>query len=427
MRFIIITFLLFIASGSLAQNSIPVIKASSKIVDIRDGLHFKKGYWYIMPEKRPDSYFVELPYKEHRVAFITDSDSISFDVKYGEVYDFIILLNNKDSCYTRIVTAYKKVISVTGDHLPPDTIPFTIGNNSKIYFKAKINDSEPLNVQFDLGAGGCVIKKSSIDKVKMNFDGSITLRNSDGINVVPYSSSNRLKIGSLEWDSIDFAVADNMTWREDIIVGNSLFQAKVFEINYDKKVILIYDTLPHLDPGYSKYDIILDGGTVPFLQGSLTINGEKTEGWFMFDTGAYTTILLTSSIPMTHKMYVEARKMLGLNRKKIVLLSPQLTVGTHSFSDFNYTVEKPGGDSALLGLLGNDLLKRFNVLIDNRNGHLYLKPNSLVNEPYANPEYYAVRVGSVILVLLIALILFIFYRRKRKKRQRRTGAIPDKI
>ena len=406
--------LLVLGQFIFAQSNLPIIRATSRSVTIRDGLHFKKQYWYIFPERKPDYYYVEIPGKEHKVTFLTDQDSISFDVKYGGEYNFIILLNNRDSCYTRIVAKYKSLISYTPNHIAAgdDTIPFTIGNNSKVYLKGTINNSEPLNIQLDLGSMGCIIKKSSVKKVEMIFNRSVTLTNSDGTNDVPLSEGNILQIANLKWDSIAFAVADNMTSREDLIIGNSLFLAKVIEINYDKKIIIIHDTLPSRYTSYSRHGLILDGGIVPFIQGSLTINSKTMTGWFMFDLGAYTTILQTNKISAAHKMFVEAKKMIGINSKAI---SPQLTIGNDAFSDFNYTTQKPGADDQHLGLLGNDLLKRFNVILDNRNGYIYLKPNSLVNAPYANPEYYVVRVIAGILILMMPLIVFIRYRRKKRR------------
>jgi hypothetical protein len=78
----------------------PVIRATSNIVDIRDGSDFRKGHWRISPEIRPDIYTTFK--KENRVTFLTDLDSISFLVKPDETYDFIILLNGKDSAVTQI-------------------------------------------------------------------------------------------------------------------------------------------------------------------------------------------------------------------------------------------------------------------------------------------------------------------------------------
>jgi hypothetical protein len=288
-----------------------------------------KHHWLVMPEKKPDYYYVEIPEKPHQVTFITDLDSISFNVEYEKEYDFIILMNNRDSCHTRIVTKYKspdryKSIAAPGS---PDTIPFTIGDNSKIYFKGRINNSDILDIQFDLGSGGTIIKKSSVQKVKMIFDDSVILSNSDGINKVPASKSNTLHIENLEWDSIYISVADNMTSREDMITGNRLFNNKIVEIDYDKKIMIIHDSIPVIDTSYSRHDIILDGNVVPFIEAALLFKSRNKRGWFLFDTGAYTTILNNEHIPAANKILYEAKKMIGLDNRTLV---PSLTIGDHT-------------------------------------------------------------------------------------------------
>ncbi|MBK9736526.1 MAG: hypothetical protein IPO92_16830 [Saprospiraceae bacterium] len=52
-----------------AQHQLPIIRANSKNVSVLDGEHFRKGYWYIMPELKPDFYLVENPKKPHKVIF----------------------------------------------------------------------------------------------------------------------------------------------------------------------------------------------------------------------------------------------------------------------------------------------------------------------------------------------------------------------
>lgn len=89
------TFLWLLAAVPVcAQNKLPVIRATSKVVDVIDGDDFRKGAWYIMPEKKPDLYYVSIPHKPHRVMFRTNKDSIAFDTRYGGIYDFIIVLKN---------------------------------------------------------------------------------------------------------------------------------------------------------------------------------------------------------------------------------------------------------------------------------------------------------------------------------------------
>ena len=61
-----------------AATSTTTIKARSRAVTIIDGTHVKKDYWYVMPERNPDVYYVEIPRHPHTVTFATDVESISF-------------------------------------------------------------------------------------------------------------------------------------------------------------------------------------------------------------------------------------------------------------------------------------------------------------------------------------------------------------
>jgi len=408
---LIVALLLLPTLTTFAQRLLPVIRATSKTVDILDGNHLKKGYWAIMPERKPDYYFVEIPQKNNRVTFITDQDSISFETVYGKDYDFIILLNGKDSCFTRISARYRNLVPFTRKKTGAglDTIPFRLGDNSKIYLKGSLNGSQPLDIQLDLGAGGSVIKKASIDKVKMNFDQTTTLHNTDGSNKVPFSSRNLLQIGDLAWDSVSIAVADNMTHREDLIVGNSLFRDKILEIDYDKMILVIHDTVPGHSASYSRQDLVLDGGVIPFIEASLTKGGQTQKGWVMFDTGAYTTILNSQDVPIPYRILGELTQMAGSSSKRFI---PKLSIADQEFSGFNYNVQDMG-KNGLHMILGNDLLKRFNTILDNRSGYLYLKANSLAQLPYGRRgEYYLVMIAVAAFLLTALIVLFIRMRKK---------------
>lgn len=404
--------LLLQSQYALAQNVLPVIKATSKTVDIRDGNHFKKGYWAIMPERKPDYYYAELPRKNQKITFITDQDSISFDVTYGNEYDFIILLNGKDSCYTRISARYKHFNAFTrkATGAAPDTIPFTLGDNHKVYVNAKLNGSEVKNIQLDLGAGGTIINKTSVKKVKINFNGKVTLANSDGVNQVPSASKNLLQIGNLVWDSVGIVVAHNMKNYEDLIIGNSLFRDKILEINYDKKILVVHDTLPPQIASYSRHNVILDGGVIPYIEVSLAAGNKKQTGWVMFDTGAHSSIINSADVPLTYRIMTELAGMVGLGDA----IAPKLDIGKYQLSGFKYKTRNMGGGEGLKMILGSDLLKRFNLIFDNRNGHLYMQPNSLTNTPYGKrDEYYAVRFVVAVLGLIILIVLF---KKTRKKK-----------
>jgi hypothetical protein len=384
---------LLCARPAWAQDAVPLVRAHSRVVTITDGLHVKKNYWYVMPERRPDVYFVEIPLEPHTVMFTTDVESIHVPVTHGSQHEFVIRLDDGVEARTQVRAAFKSLLSHRRTGLAHaggvDTIPFTLGDNDKIYVKGRLNGGPTLDFQFDLGAGGSVIKKTSVSKVQMQFDGTAHLHNSDGDNVVPSSSANRLEIAGLTWDTVPFVVGDNMTRREDALIGNALFQDKVLEIDYDRMVIAIHDTLPALSPEWIKQDMILDG-VVPYVRGTLSINDAPRNGWFLLDTGAYTSILNSERLSAFSKAAGEWWRMLGGRHR-----GPALWVGGRVFGKPNYSVGPYNNDTSALGLLGNDVLKRFNLIIDNRRGFAYFRPNQHLAESFRNPEYYLVRVLSL--------------------------------
>jgi hypothetical protein len=99
-NFILIAAALFIQCSLFAQKELPVIKANSTHVDILENDKLLKNTsWTIEPEKELDIYGT----CAKKVTFRTDLDAITFEIN-PEIreYDFIILLNGKDSARTQI-------------------------------------------------------------------------------------------------------------------------------------------------------------------------------------------------------------------------------------------------------------------------------------------------------------------------------------
>ncbi|MES1219675.1 MAG: hypothetical protein ABUT20_29515, partial [Bacteroidota bacterium] len=364
-----IATLLILLGNAVSAQGIPLIKAQSTDVDIRDGLHFKKGSWHLMPEMKPARYYVELPAKEHRVIFYTDIDSAVFDIASGGVYNFIILLNGKDTCYTQIIAAPKEVVAYKSERHTsegiPDTIPFTIGSDNKIMIRASINHSDSMNLRFDLGTSYSAIKSASLKKANISF------ANDNG----PVSNKTQLNIAGLVWDSVRFHQYDHdMSSREDGIVGNSLFQDKIVEINYDNKWIIVRDTLPMMDTSYSRHEMILNDN-IPMMQASLATKDTSATTWFVFDTGNSGNGWIDDSTASRFQLYRGVNKIISWGDRVFVKI-PELRVANLSFLNVSATLAKRGTHTKDISLLGNSLLKRFNVVIDNRNGFIYLKPNS---------------------------------------------------
>ena len=71
-----------------------------------------------------------------------------------------------------------------------------------------------------------------------------------------------------------------------------------------------------------------------------------------------------------------------IKTKKAIL--PQLTIGKHRFTDVPIGFFAGALGKQRISVLGCGLLKRFNILIDQKNDLLYLQPNQFVDHPFGN-------------------------------------------
>lgn len=105
-RIIINLFFVIIANNTFAQlEKMPVIKANSKTVHIRDGENYTENAWTISPEINPDVYTTN----NNTVTFYTDIDSIFLIIVPNKTLKFIIVLNGKDSAITQVKFEKKKL------------------------------------------------------------------------------------------------------------------------------------------------------------------------------------------------------------------------------------------------------------------------------------------------------------------------------
>ncbi len=377
---ILSTLLLCITFSTVMSQRIPVIIASSKVVDVVDGNHFKKGFWFIFPETNPDTYYVDFPLKKNTVKFITDLDSISVTINRNEQFDFIILLNGKDSCYTRIASRFSQLTPHKNTGRKRDSIPFYMKGN-RIYLKGTLNNSKPLDIQFDLGAGISNISYRSVKKANITFDGKATLHNDQGSNEAPTSSANQLNIAGLRWDSLFFIQTKNMNRDEDLIVGNSLFQNKVIEVDYDKFILIICDTLTFTPQGYTRHEINLEQHR-PIFKSTLNIDKKKYTDWFVFDTGNSGSMLIADGFSKKHNLWNQYKRIVGIGRRHIVVI-PEVKLAENVFRKVVVNALKPEDDNLNgYSIMGNKILKRYNFILDNQNGFIYLKPNHFMKEQY---------------------------------------------
>lgn len=427
-----LTFLFLLMAGVNAfGQQLPVIKATSKVVDIRDGADFQKGVWNISPEVKPDVFYVSRFKRERRVVFYTDVDSISFTVAPEREYKFIILLGGKDSAYTTISTFSPSALHFSKkDGRSPyvaDTIPFTLGKGDKIYIKGKINNSAELNFMFDTGSDQEVISKAGLSKaVKLNFNdvkSSITL---GGITTIQNSKENRLQIGNLVWDNVPIAQIDEAD--ADGIIGYNVFDNKIVEINYDKSIIVIHSQPVAVGSEYEKLPMIFKGN-LPFIEATLTNGAKVAKGYFEFDAGSNGSLWLNKDFVQANALYgtmeiLAETSSRGLDGKKIrneKVILPKFGFGKYELTNVPIDLELSSeSDNLKWGILGMDILKRYNTIINFQADSIYLKPNSLVAESFHQPLTVTLLLGGILTVISLLVIGIVIYRKRsaNKKAQR---------
>ena len=84
------------------DDGLPTIRSTTERVTVRDSSRDREVGWILAPELNPDEYPADvIRGGPTRITFVTDVDSIAFDVRVGDTHDFIIQWGEK-ACHTRV-------------------------------------------------------------------------------------------------------------------------------------------------------------------------------------------------------------------------------------------------------------------------------------------------------------------------------------
>ncbi|MFM9984275.1 MAG: clan AA aspartic protease, partial [Flavobacteriales bacterium] len=176
--------------------------------------------------------------------------------------------------------------------------------------------------------------------------------------------------------------------------GWDLFDGKIIEIDYDKNLFIVHTKLTKKIKGYSRFEMEYTRG-VFYIHGNLQINNKKYQNRFLFHTGYQRTIMLDTLLLQEQyfpKDLEVIKKVIMKNGKGdeipvITVNIKQLNLGKESILNIPVqvmTTENPVGFK--IHILGNEVLKRFNAILDFQNNYVYLKPNTLVDLPYIDAK-----------------------------------------
>jgi len=271
--------------------------------------------------------------------------------------------------------------------------PFRQLSGGVMLVQAKFNDDTTLlNFILDTGSGGISLDSATCAEFKIpHVPSGKTINGIAGIKEVDFAKNNTLVIGDLKVKNLDFYINDygilsNVYGQKiDGIIGYGFFSRYIVKVNFDSLKVEVFEpgSIRYPSGGYLLHPLFT---TLP-IQG-LTIKDQRTtEANFYLDTGAGLSLLLSKDFVEDSVFIKKKRKFLpiqtqGLGGKKRMMITmiKEVKMGPYRFrrvptyildDEFNAT-----SYPFLGGLLGNDILKKFNIIFNYRKREIHLLPNS---------------------------------------------------
>lgn len=275
-------------------------------------------------------------------------------------------------------------------------IPFEYENDF-IVVKVIINDVFPLRFIFDTGAEHTILTQRAItDLLQVNYARRIPILGADlrrelyawlalgvKLNIEGLIAPNR-SILVLEEDYLNFQEFAGIDVNG--ILGADIFRRFVVRINYKQRVITLFDPADFSPPKGARFNSIpLEiERSKPFIVAPVTITGNTlTPCKFLLDTGAALAMLVyTNTHPQLHLPPQVVRSNLGLGlggqiegfmgrSQRMILAGEELNGVITHFQEI------PFPEDELLvpdrnGIIGNQVLKRFHLIIDYPNSRLFI-------------------------------------------------------
>ncbi len=266
------------------------------------------------------------------------------------------------------------------------SIPFVLTEYNNIVIKAVINGRDSLALMLHTAANSVDLTTVAVQKMKsIRFNGTADSIKSWGgqSNTARFSDSNLLQIGNMQWKNIAIWEDENSGQHTDGKFGINLFKGKVLELDYDNRIIHVMETLPPNLASYTKMKLT-NVGSQMFVEADCIIKGIHYENKFLIHSGFPGAILFDDKFAADNKLD-EKLQLLGEKKLKDsygnVLITkqallPLLRIDTISFYDIPVGFFQGAIGRQKMSIIGADMLRRFNLVLDAKREYIYFKPNS---------------------------------------------------
>lgn len=263
----------------------------------------------------------------------------------------------------------------------------------------------PLNFIFDTGATNTILfKKELTDAINTEYTDTIPIMGADISNFIDaYVVRNgKFKLeNNPNYIKRDFIIlSENILELDNSIgipvagiLGADFFKRLTVKIDYRKKRITLLNP-DYFIPSkkYEKLPIQIINGK-PYLKSKLSLGGKPHLANLLLDTGANISLLLHPNYDKIKLPINSISAFLGKGLSGPIIghigLINNIKIGTYQFDDLLVNFQNTQSDTLLNqplirdGLIGNQLLSKFNLVIDYTNSSLHIKSNKYYNSKMA--------------------------------------------
>jgi hypothetical protein len=274
-----------------------------------------------------------------------------------------------------------------------------------IIVPVSVNASAPLNFVLDSGAGATVILESrNTQALPLEFGAELSV---SGVGTGPdpvarIIEDTDLSLGDirLEGLSIIYLSLASVPFFDNLdevyfdgVIGAPFFERFVVEIDYDQQLISFSEpgslsaSLDQRGANWREIPLQIDSG-VPYLTTQISTGPEQTVAVkLLVDTGYRGPVSLTPEThdeidaPLTY--FSTVGQGLSGDVEMKVGMSESLTIGGFALDNVPVSYSIAGGESenGSNGLLGNEVLRRFNLVFDYPNERMFVAPNQSFSLP----------------------------------------------
>ncbi len=270
-----------------------------------------------------------------------------------------------------------------------DTIPFRLTSHNNISVSAILNEKDSIDLMFHTAANDVsIIKEAENKTTSIQWDRDEKVESWGGESDSRSSKNNSLRIGSFYWDEIPIWECKNSGPETDGKFGLNFFEGKIVEIDFEESVIILYNKIPSKTKNYQQLELIIENGFY-FIEGVSTIDNKDFTNKFLIHSGYGGTILydddfVASSQIGTHLKVIDEKELKDsygnvLKTKKAEL--PLFKIGTEELVNIPVGFFEGSIARQKMSIMGGDVLKRFNIIMDIDQKIIYMKQNELKSLP----------------------------------------------